>query len=250
MAYIRRSCEERELSKRATDLLMASWRSKSQSNYNSLFHKWECWCNEQKRNPVSGPVTDVINFLAELQVYEAGYSYCSLNSYRSAISSTHEKVDGHLVGQQPVVTRVLKGAFNSKPPKPRYSSTWKVSQVATWLNLQDNQHILLLTLTMKAVTLCALCRTCRSADLASLSFPSLAFFPEGASASPLALPKQCHPGRPIKQYIYFFPRFTENSNICTVATLQLYCDKTEQWRHQEKSKEIEASALLDLNKTA
>ena len=171
MAYIRRSCEERELSKGATDLLMASWRSKSQSNYNSLFHKWECWCNERERNPISGPVTDVINFLAEL--YEAGYSYRSLNSYRSAISSTHEKVDDHLVGQHPLVTRVLKGAFNSKPPKPRYSSTWKVSQVVTWLNQQDNQHIPLLTLTMKAVTLCALCRPCRSAELASLSFPSL-----------------------------------------------------------------------------
>ena len=88
---------------------------------------------------------------------------------------------------------------------------------------------------MKAVTLCALCRPCRSVELASLSFPSLAFSPEGASASPLALPKQCHPGRAIKQY--FFPRFTENSNICPVATLQLHCDKTEQWRHQEKSKE-------------
>ena len=33
-------------SKEATSLLMASWRSKSQSSYNSLFHKWECWCNE------------------------------------------------------------------------------------------------------------------------------------------------------------------------------------------------------------
>ena len=87
------------------------------------------------------------------------------------------------MGQHPVVTRVIKGALNSKPPKPRYSSTWKVSQVVTWLNQQDNQHILLLTLTM--MTLCALCRPCRSAELASFSFPSLVFSPEGASASPL-----------------------------------------------------------------
>ena len=87
------------------------------------------------------------------------------------------------MGQHPLVTRVLKGAFNSKPPKPRYSSTWKVSQVVTWLNQQDNKHILQLTLTM--MTLCALCRPCRSAELASFSFPSLVFSPEGASASPL-----------------------------------------------------------------
>ena len=64
MAHIQRSCEERQLSKEATDLLMATWRSKTQTNYNSLFHKWECWCNEWDRNPIQGPVTDVINFLA------------------------------------------------------------------------------------------------------------------------------------------------------------------------------------------
>ena len=233
MAYMRKSCKERELSEEATSLLMASWRTKSQSNYNSLFYKWECWCNERSRNPIQGPVTDVINFLAEL--YDAGYSYRSLNSYRSAISSTHDRVEGHPVGQHPMVARVLKGAFNSRPPKPRYTSTWKVSQVVTWLNQQNNLHIPLLTLAMKAVTLCALSRPCRSAELASFSFQSLAFSPEGVSISPLAPPKQCQPGRAIKEY--FFPLFPENNNICPVATLQLYCDKTKQWRSLEKVKE-------------
>ena len=175
-------------------------------------------------------MTDVINFLAEL--YEAGYSYRSLNSYRSAISSTHEKVDGQLVGQHPIVTRVLKGVFNSRPPKPRYTSTWKVSQVVTWLDQQDNLHIPLLMLAMKAVTLCALSRPCRSAELANLSFQSLTFSPEGVSISPLAPPKQCQPGKVIKEY--FFPLFPENSNICPVATLRLYCDKTKQWRDVER----------------
>ena len=233
MAYMRKSCKERELSEEATSLLMASWRTKSQSNYNSLFYKWECWCNERGRNPIQGPVTDVINFLAEL--YEAGYSCRSLNSYRSAISSTHDRVEGHPVGQHPMVARVLKGAFNSRPPKPRYTSTWKVSQVVTWLNQQNNLHIPLLTLAMKAVTLCALSRPCRSAELASFSFQSLAFSPEGVSISPLAPPKQCQPGRAIKEY--FFPLFPENNNICPVATLQLYCDKTKQWRSLERVKE-------------
>ena len=62
-----------------------------------------------------------MNFLAEL--FEKGYSYSSLNSYRSAISSVHEHIDGMVIGQHPIVTRVLKGAYNSRPPKPRYSST-------------------------------------------------------------------------------------------------------------------------------
>ena len=233
MAHIRRSCEERQFSKEATGLLMASWRSKSQSNYNSLFLKWERWCCERSRNPIQGPVSDVINFLAEL--YAAGYSYRSLNSYRSAISSAHEKVDGHLVGQHPTVTRILKGAFNSRLPKPRYTSTWSVSQVVNWLDQQDNSKMPLLTLSMKTVTLCALSRPCRSAELANLSLQSLVFSSEGASASPLTPPKQCQPGRAIKEY--FFSRFDDNTNTCPVATLRQYCNRTKKLRSTEKGRE-------------
>ena len=99
--------------------------------------------DERNSNPIQGPVTDVINFLAEM--YEAGYSYRSLNSYSSAILSAHEKVDSHLVGQHPIVARILKGAFNSRPPKLRYTSAWRVSQVITWLDQQDNSRIPWLT---------------------------------------------------------------------------------------------------------
>ena len=52
MAYIRRSCEAGSLSREATKLLMSSWCKKSQSSYNSLFHKWECWCAKRDRNPI------------------------------------------------------------------------------------------------------------------------------------------------------------------------------------------------------
>ena len=79
--------------------------------------------------------------------------------------------------------------------------------------------------------MCALVRPCRSAELANLSFQSLSFSPEGASASPLTPPKQCQPGRAIKEY--FFPVFPDRSNICPVAALRVYCDKTSKWRSLE-----------------
>ena len=85
------------------------------------FKKWASWCAEQDRNPLSGPISDVANFSPEL--YEQGYKYSSLNAYRLAISSTHEKVDGQPVGQHPTIVRVLKEAFNMRPPLPKYSIT-------------------------------------------------------------------------------------------------------------------------------
>lgn len=92
MAHVREYCQTEKLSKQASELLMASWRDKSTKSYNSLFHKWESWCASRDRNPINGPVADIANFLAEL--CQKGYAYSSLNSYRSAISSEHQHIDG------------------------------------------------------------------------------------------------------------------------------------------------------------
>ena len=123
MAIVREQCRSGGLSSTASQLVTASWRSKTTSSYESLFRKWHSWCLEQDRDPTRGPVVDIANFRAEL--FQQGYQYCLLNAYRSAISLVHEKVDGELVGQHPLISRVLKGVFNERPPKPKYqSSTW------------------------------------------------------------------------------------------------------------------------------
>ena len=89
---------------------------KTNSNYGSSA-RWASWCQQQGRNPLSGPVADVVNFLAEL--FSQGYQYQSLNFYCSAISSVHEKVDGNSIGVHPAVTKLLKGAFHTRPLQPR-----------------------------------------------------------------------------------------------------------------------------------
>ena len=76
-------------------------------------------------------MSEVVNFLAHL--YKEGYQYYSLNPYRSAISSVHERVDGYEVGQHPLVSRVMKGAFNLRPPQPRYEATWDVTTVLRYI---------------------------------------------------------------------------------------------------------------------
>ena len=68
---------------------------------------------QRNRDLTAEPVEAVVNFLAEL--YAEGYKYRSLNAYRSAISSIHEPVEGQSVGQYPLVSHLLKGAFNQNP---------------------------------------------------------------------------------------------------------------------------------------
>ena len=129
--HLRKRFRDQNLSEKATDLVLKSWRSKTNKSYDSLFGRWHRWCDQQGADPFSGPISAVANFLASL--FEEGYQYNSVNAYRSAISSVHEKVDGVDVGQHPTITRLLKGVFNDRPPLPRYSSTWNVQTVLDYI---------------------------------------------------------------------------------------------------------------------
>ena len=81
-----------------------------------------------------------------------------VNVLRSAISSIHPWIEGKPVGQHPVITRLMKGIANERPPKPRYTTTtWDVSKVTTYLSaLGENKTLPLKLLTKKLLMLLAL----------------------------------------------------------------------------------------------
>ena len=127
IAYLRKRCRGQFLSEEATDLILKLWRAKTNKSYDSLFTKWERWCSERDSDPISGPVTEVANFLAYL--FKGGYQYGSINSYRSAISSVHDRIDGTTVGQKPLITRLVKDVLHSRPLLPHYTKAWDVQTV-------------------------------------------------------------------------------------------------------------------------
>ena len=181
------------LSEVAKELLLASWRSKTSRAYDSYFRKWLGWCTERGLDPVSGPISDVANFLADL--HTQGYQTNSLNAYRSAISTMHDRVDDMDVGKHPLAARVLKGAFYARPPLLRYTTTWNVQVVLdSILQWGDTTSLSLKLLTYKLVMLMALTRPSRSADLAALSVSKCQFKPEGVSFLPSGLAKQSRQG--------------------------------------------------------
>ena len=157
------------------------------------------------------------NFLAYL--FKEGYKSRSLNSFRSAISSVHDPVDGIEVGKHPTISRLLKGAYHSRPPLPRYTSTWNVQVVVQYLDgLGPSDFLSLKQLTFKLVMLLALTRPSRSADLASLQIDRRRYKPEGVEFLPSTLAKQSSQGRTLREF--FFPSFPHNKNLCPVETLR------------------------------
>ena len=167
VACLRERYRVSQLSTEASNLMLASWRTKSSQIYESHFGKWACWCAERGHDPISGPVADVANFLAHL--HDEGYQSWSLNAYRSTISSVHDAIDGVEVGKHPMVSRLLEGAYHVRPPLPRYTSTWDEQVVLHYFKgLGSSSSLSFKLLTFKLVMLMALTRPSRSADLASL----------------------------------------------------------------------------------
>ena len=97
------------------------------------------------------------NFLTEL--FDKGLQYRTINTHCSAISMTHIylPLDGSLIGSHPLVSRFMKGVFQSRPPCPRYLATWDVSVVLSHLrSLSPKEDLSLKDVTFKLTMLMAL----------------------------------------------------------------------------------------------
>ena len=183
---------------------------KTNKSYDALFGRWHRWCTGQGSDPFSGPVSEVANFLALL--YGEGYQYNSVNAYRSAISSVHDKLDGVDVGQHPIITRLLKGVYNDRPSLPRYSNTWDVQTVLNYIELLGSSEDLpLKLLTYKTAFLLAITRPSRSIDLCSLDTQKMQSHSNGVSFLPNSLAKQSRQGKRIEPF--FFPSFPSNTAL-------------------------------------
>ena len=225
--YLRRQYKEQKLSEKAAELMLSSWREKSSRSYESQFQKWISWCSTRSVNLISCRVSEVVNFLADL--FSQGYQYRSLNAYRSAISSVHDKIDGQDVGQHPLVTRLLKGAFHQRPPQPRYTQTWDVGIVTTYIrSIGENKSLSLQELSHKLTMLMALTRPSRSADLAQLDLSRRTYSVEGVTFQPTALSKQSRQQKHGTEF--HFPCYPQDERLCPVATLREYESHTKPLR--------------------
>ena len=127
----------------------------------------------------------------------------------------HSKVDGQPVGQHPLVTRMLQGVYNERPPLPKYSTVWDVGVVLRYLRgLGENGTLSLRLLTLKSVMLLALTRPARSIDLSKLDIRAHFYTSAGVTFKAQHLSKQSRSLKPLADF--FYPRYPEDENICPV----------------------------------
>ena len=219
---VRSSLQSRGVSQEAADLILASWRKSTEAAYSCSWRRWQRWCGQHDHNSLCAPLSAILSFLAE--EFANGKQYRTVNSYRSAISMTHNPIDGVVIGKHPLVSRLLKGVYNLRPPKPRYSFTWDVKIVLDYLrSWGPTASLSLKKLTQKLVMLLALANASRSSELHALSTSSMIWGSQGVTFTLLKPTKSSRPGKDPMTISY--PCYHERI-LCPVTTLERYLDVT------------------------
>ena len=170
-------------------------------------------------------MTPVIEFLTTQ--FKERKQYSTMNSYRSALSATLPPIEGHQVGQHPLVCRLLQGMFNQRPPAPRYRTVWSVDTVIEYIQSHlSSTDLSLKNLSIKLVMLLALSNASRASGLASLDIRFQQFSPKGVRFFIPGITKTRRSGPPKEA---FFASFHDKS-LCPVNTLIVYEEKTKDLR--------------------
>ena len=184
--------------------------------YESGWKRWLCWCTSREVDPLSSGVHPFLDFIGDL--FAEGLQYRTINSIRSAVSMTHNPIEGVPIGQHPLVKRLFKGVYNLRPPQPRYTDTWEVSSVLGYLSsMGENSDLSLKLLSGKLALLMALVSASRSSELQSLDLRFRIFKPEGVLFKLACLTKKRKLGAPLKEC--FFGAFQGDKMLCVVKCL-------------------------------
>ena len=155
-----------------TDILMASWRTGTKKQYATYVKKWMAFCREIDINYYTPPLNDALQFLSGL--FRQGLSYSTLNTARSALSTIVTIDGGRSFGSNHIVTRFMKGVFESRRPKPKYDKIWDVSVVLKHLSsLYPNEKLSLKDLTHKVLMLILLVSSQRGQSIHYLDLQHL-----------------------------------------------------------------------------
>ena len=165
-------------------------------------------------------------------MYESGVGYSALNTARSALSTIIIFEGGHTVGTHPLVKRYMKGVFNLRPTKPRYSYTWDVSVVLQYLDtLMPLKSLDLKMLTLKLVMLIALTTGQRCQSIQLMNIEKMQKTVEHYRFIIDDIVKTTSPNN--SQPVLILPNLTNNLSRCVVHTLEEYLFRTLELRNSK-----------------
>jgi hypothetical protein len=159
-------------------------------------------------------------------------SYSVVTTHKVAILQTLMACGNMTLVDSVLIPRVMKGIFNSNPPKPRYTCTWDTSILLRYLrSLYPLASLSLKLLTFKVVSLVALVSAQRAQTLLALDIKFMKVEPDKIVFNIDSLLKGTRPGRPNAPLE--LSSFVEHE-LCVHKTMLHYVERTRLFRKSTK----------------
>jgi Phage integrase family len=221
MEIIRSRFRSERIPDQAIDIILAGNRPATHAGYDAAWNQWTDWCNRNDHHPLHGSLVNVITFLSDS--FHKGKAYSTINVYRAMLSVTLPQVNLQDLGKHPTVVKLMKGIFNSNPPKPKYAGTWDVDLVINFFKTAPpNSELSLIQLSRKTAMLLALVTMFRVSELAAIDSSSITFSDSGLHFSLSRLRKSQRKGPLLSRNIARL----QDGKICPVATTEAYLKAT------------------------
>ena len=105
----------------------AGWQPGTESSYKLCWRRWCRYAQNHGVEELAPSLNQVIKYLTCL--FNKGLEYNSINLHQSTMSGMLPPIQGFNVGEHPLVSRLLKGVFNCRPPKVKLFPLLEVDKV-------------------------------------------------------------------------------------------------------------------------
>ena len=235
MECVRSSLQERGISREAADLLVKGIRLTTRKTYDSAWAVWRRWCEQKGVNLLQAQVKEVLQFLTDM--FNQGKEYKTISVYRSALSAIHPQLDGHPVGQSPLVLTLMKAIHNERPPKPKGLGTWDVDKVLLHIKgWGDNDQMDLKLLSHKVTMLIALTSAARASELQALTTADMIDTGIKLTLTLDTLSKTSKVGETLPTVEIH--EYLSDSDLDPVSCIRTYLERTIDWRSDEGSSKL------------
>ena len=134
LVMIRAALQGSCLSTMDTTLICNAWREGTKQQYNSTLRRCGEFCRAREIHPVT-PINDVVEFLS---LYADGGRFDVIATARSALGNFIHVPGVPVLANHALIQKVVKGAYNTRPPAPRYVVIWDTDVLLQYLDSLDN----------------------------------------------------------------------------------------------------------------
>lgn len=214
-------------SKSEIRFLRKAWRPSTRKTYSNYIKQWLQFCEHVCIDPNKPEPHQVARFLILLS--KQGSAYSTVNIARCSLSAVTHVDNYTTLGNNRYVCMAVAAAGNVKPPKLRYNSTWKVSDVfKVFKRWGRNSTLSVKLLTWKLTVLLLLCTAQRGQTIWLLPLSGLVECEGGVMFKMKHQLKHNKPGDPLS--VIKVSKFPEDTRLCPIKCLRAYINKTKERR--------------------